>query len=184
MEADRRKQRLKCGPTPSPRTSSAAVAGNCITKATPPTGHSNQSDRTTKMLLAILLLFLFTEFPSGILVLLSGIIGDKFFQSVYTPLGELLDILALLNSAINFILYCSMSTVFRNTFVKLFCLKCVRNNGGDESERPAEQSRVGARCQQLTTQPSVNMNTSEHVAKTTSIRLRSELSSNVTPTPV
>lgn len=79
------------------------------------------SDRTNKMLLAVLLLFLVTEFPSGILVLLSGILGERFFLDVYIPLGEVLDILALVNSSINFILYCTTSSVFRQTFCNLFC---------------------------------------------------------------
>lgn len=83
--------------------------------------HHQPSDRTTKMLLAILLLFLITEFPSGILTLLSGIIGESFFQNVYQPLGEIIDILALINSGINFILYCAMSRLFRKTFTKVFC---------------------------------------------------------------
>ncbi|RWS24013.1 putative G-protein coupled receptor-like protein [Leptotrombidium deliense] len=82
---------------------------------------SQSSDRTTRMLLAVLLLFLITEFPSGILVLISGIIGERFHREYYSPLGELLDMLALVNSAINFILYCSMSRLFRKTFTKLFC---------------------------------------------------------------
>lgn len=34
--------------------------------------------------------------------------------------GDFMDILALLNSAINFILYCSMSRQFRTTFTILF----------------------------------------------------------------
>ncbi|ODM95268.1 Sex peptide receptor [Orchesella cincta] len=81
------------------------------------------SDRTTKMLLAVLLLFLFTEFPQGLLGLLSGPLGDLFFRSCYMPLADLMDFFALLNSAINFILYCAMSTKFRETFSKLFWLK-------------------------------------------------------------
>lgn len=36
-----------------------------------------------------------------------------------------MDILALLNSAINFILYCSMSRQFRTTFTILFRPKCI-----------------------------------------------------------
>lgn len=83
--------------------------------------NSQSCDRTTRMLLAILLLFLITEFPSGILALLSGIYGDTFHYYVYNNLGELMDLLALTNSAINFILYCTMSRQFRKTFVKLFC---------------------------------------------------------------
>lgn len=79
-----------------------------------------QSALTTKILLGILILFLITEFPAGMLILLSGMLGDWFFQDVYSPLGELIDILALFNSAINFILYCTMSEQFRSTFAKLF----------------------------------------------------------------
>ncbi|XP_055840830.1 G-protein coupled receptor dmsr-1-like [Episyrphus balteatus] len=79
-----------------------------------------QTDRTTKMLLAVLLLFLMTEFPQGILGLLSATLGDPFFEQCYIKLGEVMDILALINSGINFILYCAMSRQFRTTFVLLF----------------------------------------------------------------
>lgn len=79
-----------------------------------------RTDRTTKMLVAVLLLFLITEIPQGILGLLSGILGKAFFVQCYHLFGELMDILALLNGAINFILYCSMSRQFRTTFGHLF----------------------------------------------------------------
>lgn len=77
-------------------------------------------DRTTRMLVAVLLLFLITEFPQGILGLLSGILGRCFFRTCYHLFGEVMDILALINGAINFILYCSMSRQFRTTFGELF----------------------------------------------------------------
>lgn len=41
---------------------------------------SSQSDRTTKMLTSVLLIFLLCEFPSGILILLSSIIGVWFYS--------------------------------------------------------------------------------------------------------
>lgn len=47
-----------------------------------------QTDRTTRMLLAVLLLFLLTEFPQGILGLLSAIFGKPFFKQCYMPLGK------------------------------------------------------------------------------------------------
>ncbi|GIY64034.1 sex peptide receptor [Caerostris darwini] len=77
-------------------------------------------DRTTRMLLAVLMLFLLTEFPSGLLALLSGILGTDFFNHVYSNFGETMDVLALINNAINFIIYCTMSQQFRNTFANLF----------------------------------------------------------------
>ncbi|XP_050297204.1 sex peptide receptor-like [Anthonomus grandis grandis] len=48
----------------------------------------NQADRTTKMLLAVLILFLLTEFPQGILGLISAILGGKFLEECYAPLEQ------------------------------------------------------------------------------------------------
>lgn len=83
-----------------------------------------ESNRTTSMLVAVIVLFLVTELPQGILALLSGIL-DGFFETYYTPLGDLMDIVALINNGINFTLYCSMSDRFRRTFVGLFCRGCL-----------------------------------------------------------
>ncbi|XP_058121989.1 G-protein coupled receptor dmsr-1-like [Anopheles ziemanni] len=84
------------------------------------TDKERQTDRTTRMLLAVLLLFLITEFPQGILGLLSAVLENDFFYNCYLKLGDVMDVLALVNSAINFILYCSMSRQFRSTFNDLF----------------------------------------------------------------
>ncbi|KAH3822851.1 G-protein coupled receptor dmsr-1-like [Dreissena polymorpha] len=81
---------------------------------------SRRSQRTTRMLLIVVILFLVTETPQGIMSLLNGLIED-FFQNIYTPLGDLLEILTLLNNGINFVLYCSMSKQFRDTFIYIFC---------------------------------------------------------------
>lgn len=75
-----------------------------------------RTNRTTMMLVAVLLLFLVTELPQGILGLMSGLLGRCFFKGCYDLFGELMDALALLNGAINFVLYCSMSRQFRMTF--------------------------------------------------------------------
>lgn len=47
-----------------------------------------QTDRTTRMLLAVLLLFLITEFPQGILGLLSVVLGKQFYYECYLKLGK------------------------------------------------------------------------------------------------
>ena len=90
------------------------------------TGRQNKTDkrnentnRATRMLLTVVALFLLTEFPQGILSLLSGIL-PHFVNEVYGPLGDVMDILALLNNGINFILYCTMSKQFRDTFIDIF----------------------------------------------------------------
>lgn len=79
-----------------------------------------RADRSSHMLIAILFLFLLTELPQCILGVLSGVLGRRFFRNCYHLFGEIMDILALLNGAINFILYCSMSEQFRSTFAELF----------------------------------------------------------------
>lgn len=79
-----------------------------------------QADRTTRMLTVVLLLFILTEFPQGILGLLSALLGEAFYRNCYHKFGDLMDFLALLNSSINFILYCTMSRQFRETFSNIF----------------------------------------------------------------
>ena len=90
-------------------------------------GRDQKTNRTTRMLLAVVLLFLLTEFPQGIINLLSGILPN-FVTEIYAPLGDLVDILALINNGINFILYCTMSKQFRDTFIEIFLRSTVRNN--------------------------------------------------------
>ncbi|KAG5893416.1 hypothetical protein JTB14_024329 [Gonioctena quinquepunctata] len=47
-----------------------------------------QADRTSGMLMAVLLLFLLTEFPQAILGFLGASIGSQFQKQCYDPLGE------------------------------------------------------------------------------------------------
>ncbi|KAJ8936023.1 hypothetical protein NQ318_007191 [Aromia moschata] len=66
-------------------------AGNGVVKRKLQQRHldkEKQADRTTKMLLAVLLLFLMVEFPQAIFGLLNHIIGEKFDKECYQPLGE------------------------------------------------------------------------------------------------
>ncbi|KAG7203011.1 hypothetical protein KM043_010139 [Ampulex compressa] len=116
-----RKQALKgynqCQPASK---SSSAPMSNGLQGPRRPSKSERRADRTTRMLVAVLLLFLVTEIPQGVLGLLSGVLGDCFFRNCYHNFGEIMDILALLNGAINFILYCSMSRQFRTTFGQLF----------------------------------------------------------------
>lgn len=111
LETKRRRQQL---------TAASGPGGKKSTRSSRVLEKERQTDRTTRMLLAVLLLFLLTEFPQGILGLLSVWFGDNFFKNCYQKLGEVMDILALINSAINFILYCAMSRQFRSTFSLLF----------------------------------------------------------------
>ena len=55
----------------------------------------------------------------GTLGLLSAIHGMLFFKKCYSPLGDIMDMLALVNCSTNFLLYCFMSTQFRTTLCKM-----------------------------------------------------------------
>ncbi|XP_071527554.1 G-protein coupled receptor dmsr-1-like isoform X2 [Panulirus ornatus] len=82
------------------------------------------TERTTSMLVVVMLLFLLTEAPQGVLTVLSLVYGHDFFSDCYIQLGDFMDLLALINSSINFLLYCVMSKQFRDTFVSLYCGCC------------------------------------------------------------
>jgi thyrotropin-releasing hormone receptor len=80
-------------------------------------------NRTTSMLVAVVLCTVITELPQGILAFLSGIDNDVFLK-VYVPLGDVWDMVVLVNSAVNFLLYCTMSHQFRHIFSELFIGRC------------------------------------------------------------
>ncbi|NP_001280662.1 probable G-protein coupled receptor B0563.6 isoform X1 [Tribolium castaneum] len=86
------------------------------------------ANRTTKMLVIVLFLFLITEIPQGIFALLIGIKGKQLFLKCYQIYGELMDIFALVSGAVSFILYCRMNTMFRITFGQLCNLKFARRD--------------------------------------------------------
>ncbi|KAK7105544.1 G-protein coupled receptor dmsr-1-like [Littorina saxatilis] len=92
---------------------------NKVTRIVDPDHKSNEHNRTTMMLLAVVICFIVTEIPQGILVLIWAV-DEGFFNDVYIHLGDLMDMLVLVNSAVNFILYCIMSQHFRSTFKSLF----------------------------------------------------------------
>ena len=79
----------------------------------------NERVDTTKMLLIVCILFLITEFPQAILIFVS-IFDSNFYNYVYKPLGDLMDVLVLINNSINFILYCTMSNEFRKVILNFF----------------------------------------------------------------
>ncbi|XP_052773389.1 G-protein coupled receptor dmsr-1-like [Mya arenaria] len=95
----------------------------------------NEHFRTTAMLLAVVILFLVTELPQGIMTLLM-IFMEELHNELYSPLGDILDIAALLNNAINFVLYCTMSQQFRDTFIQTFCSRCCVDEGQNIRKYP------------------------------------------------
>ncbi|KAJ8310799.1 hypothetical protein KUTeg_012664 [Tegillarca granosa] len=73
----------------------------------------NKGNGATKLIITVVVLFVFTTLPQGILNLLAGI-SETVFYRFYAYLGDLMDDLTLINSAVNFLIYCIMSKNFRN----------------------------------------------------------------------
>jgi len=91
------------------------------------------------MLVAVVLCFVAAELPQGVLAFLSGV-DDRIFDEVYVPLGDVFDVAVLINSAVNFVLYCSMSRQFRQTFGQLFLgWKATTNKHRSASSAPSAQ---------------------------------------------
>lgn len=84
------------------------------------------TSRTTVLLLVVMILFLITELPQGILILLS-LFKKDFFGDIYIPLGDVMDMLALVNNAINFVLYCSMNREFRRTLLRIMSSRSLKH---------------------------------------------------------
>ncbi|KAH8300272.1 hypothetical protein KR044_012356 [Drosophila immigrans] len=116
-EASRRRLKLKDYDNPTKYAIQLNLNEN---KSRRPPRCDRRNDRTTLLLVAVLILFLVTEFPQGLLGLLSGVLEKCFFAHCYPPFGELMDLLALINAAVGFVLYGLMSKQFRTTFRSLF----------------------------------------------------------------
>lgn len=111
---------------------------------------AGEYNRTTSMLVAVVLCFVVTELPQGVLAFLSGI-DKRFFDEVYTQLGDVWDIVVIVNSSVNFVLYCAMSRLFRGTFIELFiaplCRRCSAADDGagrSDLEVLPQQPRLSA----------------------------------------
>uniref|UniRef100_A0A7E4W320 G_PROTEIN_RECEP_F1_2 domain-containing protein n=1 Tax=Panagrellus redivivus TaxID=6233 RepID=A0A7E4W320_PANRE len=110
LETNRRRARLSHG--------NSAMSASSVVRSMKSTGSNSskaQADRTTTMLISIVAIFLVTELPQGILGIKVGV--NPAFHGAMTQLGDSLDVLSLINSSVNFILYATMSKLFRQEFM-------------------------------------------------------------------
>ncbi|CAJ0590077.1 unnamed protein product [Cylicocyclus nassatus] len=89
---------------------------NSIDGTSHPKKKSYRSDRTTTVLVVILIVFLITELPQGVISILCAVYTADVHKYLYFNLGDILDLLSLMNSSVNFVLYCIMSSRYRQTF--------------------------------------------------------------------
>ncbi|XP_070207970.1 G-protein coupled receptor dmsr-1-like [Littorina saxatilis] len=75
-------------------------------------GRTARHQCTTTMLLVIIIMYIVCEIPQVFAIIMSAM-SRQFFQNVYFLIADTLDMIALINNAINFVLYCTMSQQFR-----------------------------------------------------------------------
>ncbi|CAD6188652.1 unnamed protein product [Caenorhabditis auriculariae] len=80
-------------------------------------------DRTTLMLIVMMTVFLCTEMPQGLIALLSAMYPTHVHTLIYVNVGELLDMLSLINCLVSFVVYCVMSSTYRATVRSIFSRK-------------------------------------------------------------
>ncbi|XP_050413508.1 G-protein coupled receptor dmsr-1 [Patella vulgata] len=100
---------------------------------------SHSHRRTTLMLLAVIVMYIISEVPQSILVVLCACV-DGFFVDVYLPLSDLIDAVALINSAVNFVMYCTMSQQFRDSLMESLML--VIRVVGEKSKVPWSENGI------------------------------------------
>lgn len=80
-------------------------------------------NRITLMLIAIIIFFTICILPDAFMSLFFGF-GYVDESNLVKGIREITDSLLAINSAFNFVLYCSMSKIFRTTFTKIFLTRC------------------------------------------------------------
>ncbi|KAE9555730.1 hypothetical protein FO519_001082 [Halicephalobus sp. NKZ332] len=113
VEAKNRRSRLSHG-----SGMSSGSSGLKSKNQNAPGGGKTQAERTTAMLILIVLCTMITELPQGILGVVVGL--EPAFSGAAQVLGNFTDLLSLLNSSVNFILYSTMSNLFRREFLNAF----------------------------------------------------------------
>ncbi|GFO22664.1 FMRFamide receptor [Plakobranchus ocellatus] len=82
--------------------------------------HSNRTDNksgSTGMLVAVVTLSIITETPQAVMMFWSRF--DQEVKTLYTLQGDPFVTLTIINSSINFLLYCTMSSTFRKAVINI-----------------------------------------------------------------
>ncbi|XP_060073750.1 G-protein coupled receptor dmsr-1-like [Ylistrum balloti] len=112
-----------------------------------------QHKRTTIMLLAIIVMYIVTQMPSSILVVLC-LCFENFMDNTYQMFAETLDLMSLINSSANFCMYCAMSRQFRDCLMEMAC---------DNIQSKSSKMYHAVRSQSQTTAMTTNMHGNHHI---------------------
>ncbi|XP_050738833.1 FMRFamide receptor-like isoform X2 [Eriocheir sinensis] len=89
----------------------------------------SQENKITIMLIAVVLLALFCQLPVAVMLVYQSLHQSKRGSSSFyieLGLGNIFNLLAAINAACNFVLYCAMSDKYRRTFLSTFCSRWYR----------------------------------------------------------
>ena len=109
-------------------------------------------NRITLMLIAVIVVFIVCITPDAIM---STFFGKGYVEedNMVRGVREITDSLLALNSAINFVLYCTLSLVFRTTFCKVFCSRRFalvaqrsHHDHDDHHHSHRHRNRSGSKC--------------------------------------
>ena len=106
-------------------------------------------NRITLMLIIVIIVFVLCISPDAIM---STVFGFGYVEAGYLVKGirEFTDTLLLVNSAVNFIIYCLCSKIFRDVFSEIFCTadcrRCLQRQRGQNyteiEQRPTNRSQM------------------------------------------
>lgn len=118
---------------------------------------SVRTHRITIMLVFVILVFLVCITPDAVM---STFLGMGYHEEPYLQRGirEITDLLLLLNSAFNFVLYCIFNTIFWRNFVYLFCRRCCGGDSIAEDSNMRRLSLVGRPGRSTLTRQSLRRN--------------------------
>ncbi|GFO24119.1 FMRFamide receptor-like [Plakobranchus ocellatus] len=110
----------------------------------------NSRNRITLMLIAMVVIFIVCITPDAIM---STFFGKGYVEEDFLVKGirEITDALVAFNSAVNFLLYCSLSVVFRDTFTRVFFGRRYAKMGrrGSNLKLSKDGNSVGASLKRL-----------------------------------
>ena len=103
---------------------------------------SPRNRRVTLMLVAVIALFIVCVTPDAVM---STVFGLGYYDEDYLvrSIREITDFLLTVNSAMNFVVYCAFSTVFRNRFRLLITTGC-RDGCQSSRQMPPRRRRGGS----------------------------------------
>lgn len=106
-------------------TSSTAVDQTAIVKKDE--NESAEFDKTTFMLLLVLVVFLVTELPASVFVTLEIFLKEKYYAECRGPAHYLILMMYYINGTFTFVVYISMSTRYRETLITVLTCKKVKS---------------------------------------------------------